>query len=119
MKKSPLNFSIPGFAASIASGIAGNRPKSIQEIMMNAASVSSAIKKHEGAMHQDEAKPQTIGSTSVEGIQSVQNNLINPPSAEMTGNIQPGVYNQTGFSQGTMGTADQVFNTPEERNKII
>ena len=116
MKKSPLNFSIPGFAASIASGIAGNRPKSIQELMMNASSVSAAIKKHEGAMHQDESQ---TGPNTVEGIQSVQNNLINPPSAEMTGNIQPGVYNQTGFSQGSVDTADQVFNTPEERNKII
>ena len=119
MKKSPLNFSIPGFAASVASGIAGNRPKSIQELMMNASSVSAAIKKHEGAMHQDGSQTEVTGPNTVEGIQSVQNNLINPPSAEMTGNIQPGVYNQTGFSQGSVDTADQVFNTPEERNKII
>ena len=119
MKKSPINSLIPGFASALAaSGIANNRPKSIQELMMNASSVSAAVKKHEGAMHQDEA-PQATGITDIAGLREVQNNLINPPSTEMTGNIQPGVYNQTGFSQGSVGTADQVFNTPEERNKII
>ena len=119
MKNSPLKFGniLGGIAGVLSGGLSGNRPRSIQELVMNASRTNAAISKHEARMHQDESE--ATNSNTVEGIRSVQSNLINPPSVEMTGNIQPGAYNQTGFSQGTIDTADQVFNTPEERNKII
>ena len=45
--------------------------------------------------------------------------ILNPMETTMRGNIQPGAYNATGFSNGMVNNANQIFNTSEERNKII
>ena len=52
-------------------------------------------------------------------INEIDQRILNPMETTMGGNIQPGVYNTTGFSNGMIDNANQIFNTPEERNKII
>tara|TARA_R100001443_G_scaffold83412_1_gene90242 strand:+ start:746 stop:1102 length:357 start_codon:yes stop_codon:yes gene_type:complete len=52
-------------------------------------------------------------------INEIDQRILNPMETTMGGNIQPGVYNTTGFSNGMVDNANQIFNTPEERNKII
>ena len=98
MKNSPLKFGniLGGVAGMLAGGFGGNRPRSIQELVMGASRTNAAISKHEARMHQDENE--ATNSSTVEGIRSVQDNLINPSSAGMIGNIQPMGYNETGFS---------------------
>ncbi len=55
-----------------------------------------------------------------EGLKTLQDEaILNPTETTMGGNIQPGAYNLTGFSEGTIDASNQMFNTPEERNKII
>ena len=127
MKNSPLKFGnvLGGMAGMLSGNVAGmlsggfggNRPRSIQELVMGASRTNAAISKHESRMHQDEGG--ATNSSTVEGIRSVQDNLINPSSAGMIGNIQPMGYNETGFSNEMVRNSEQIFNTPEERNKII
>ncbi len=55
-----------------------------------------------------------------EGLKTMQDEaILNPVETQIGGNIQPGAYNLTGFSQGAVDASNQMFNTPEERNKII
>ncbi len=111
MKKSPLNFG----AFQIASRLFGGRNRS------DGAARRSGLENRVGRLERlmAEIRGDKIGGGTDDSIKSVQENIVNPPSSTIQGNIQPGAYNQTGFSAGAMDTADQVFNTPDERNKII
>tara|TARA_Y100000114_G_scaffold85591_1_gene79118 strand:+ start:756 stop:1079 length:324 start_codon:yes stop_codon:yes gene_type:complete len=107
MKKSPLNFG----AFQIASRLFGRGGNS------SGGGLENRVGRLERLMA--EIRGDKIGGGTDDSIKSVQENIVNPPSSTMQGNIQPGAYNQTGFSTGAIDTADQVFNTPDERNKII
>ena len=52
-------------------------------------------------------------------INEIDQRILNPMETTMRGNIQPGAYNATGFSNAMVNNANQIFNTSEERNKII
>ena len=110
MKKSPLNFG----AFQIASRLFGGTSSS-------GGAKRSGLENRVGRLERlmAEIRGDKIGGGTDDSIKSVQENIVNPPSSTMQGNIQPGAYNQTGFSTGAIDTADQVFNTPDERNKII
>jgi len=108
MKKSPLNFGAFQIASRLFGGGGGNNS--------GGNGLLPRVRRLERLMREIRGEK---GSGMDESIKSVQENIINPPSSTMQGNIQPGAYNQTGFSPGAMDTADQVFNTPDERNKII
>ena len=108
MKKSPLNFGAFQIASRLFGGKGGNS---------SGGGLDNRVRRLERLMA--EIRGDKIGGGTDDSIKSVQENIINPPSSTMQGNIQPGAYNQTGFSSGAMDTADQVFNTPDERNKII
>lgn len=108
MKKSPLNFGAFQIASRLFGRGGGNR---------SGGGLDNRVRRLERLMA--EIRGEKTGSGTDDSIKSVQENIVNPVSAVMQGNIQPGAYNQTGFSSGMVDTADQVFNTPEERNKII
>ena len=108
MKKSPLNFGAFQIASRLFGRGGGNR---------SSGGLDNRVRRLERLMA--EIRGEKTGSGTDDSIKSVQENIVNPVSAVMQGNIQPGAYNQTGFSSGMVDTADQVFNTPEERNKII
>ena len=108
MKKSPLNFGAFQIANRLFGRGGGNS---------SGGGLDNRVRRLERLMA--EIRGDKIGGGTDDSIKSVQENIVNPPSSTMQGNIQPGAYNQTGFSAGAMDTADQVFNTPDERNKII
>jgi len=109
MKKSPLNFG----AFQIANRLFGGRG--------GGNNSGSGLENRVGRLERlmAEIRGDKIGGGTDDSIKSVQENIVNPPSSTIQGNIQPGAYNQTGFSAGAVDTANQVFNTPDERNKII
>ena len=108
MKKSPLNFGAFQIASRLLGKGRGNNS--------GGDGLLPRVRRLERLMR--EIRGEKTGN-SIDDVRSVQENIVNPVSAVMQGNIQPGAYNQTGFSSGMVDAADQVFNTPEERNKII
>ena len=108
MKKSPLNFGAFQIASRLFGRGGGNR---------SGGGLDNRVRRLERLMA--EIRGEKTGSGTDDSIKSVQDNLINPPSADMIGNIQPMGYNETGFSNEMVRNSEQIFNTPEERNKII
>ena len=110
MKKSPLNFGL----FQIASSVFGGRNRSD-------GARRSGLENRVGRLERQMAELglNEKGSGLDDSIRSVQEDIVNPPSSTIQGNIQPNAYNATGFSSGMVDNANQIFNTPEERNKII
>ncbi len=129
MKKSPLNFlnKLGAISASITGG-GGNMAPAISSVLggllgrNNRVGVSrSGLAARVGRLEQQMAELglNERNSGVDDSIKSVQEDIVNPPSSTIPGNIQPNAYNATGFSSGMVDNANQIFNTPEERNKII
>lgn len=109
MKKSPLNFGLFQIANSVFGGRGGGNS--------SGGGLENRVGRLERLMA--EIRGDKIGSGLDDSIKSVQENIVNPPSSTIQGNIQPNAYNATGFSSRMVDNANQIFNTPEERNKII
>lgn len=79
---------------------------------------NQSLQNHINTYHQDDAQPVT--DFAAQRTQERDEAILNPMDTNVIGSIQqPNAYNQTGFSSGAMGVSNQIFNTPEERNKII
>jgi hypothetical protein len=78
---------------------------------------NQSLQNHVSTYHQDDAQPVT--DFAAQRTRERDQAILNPMDTSMIGNIQPNVYNQTGFSGGAMDVSNQMFNTPDERNKII
>ena len=110
MKKSPLNFGL----FQIANSMFGGNNRSGRGSGSGLAARVGRLERQMAELGLNEK-----GSGLDDSIKSVQEDIVNPPSSTIPGNIQPGAYNETGFSSGMVDNANQIFNTPEERNKII
>tara|TARA_B100001175_G_scaffold265200_1_gene235449 strand:+ start:8592 stop:8969 length:378 start_codon:yes stop_codon:yes gene_type:complete len=125
MNKSPLKLLGAAGSAAFGTGGSGNATLTgrtgglagIANLMMTASKNNNSISNHEATMHQGEQMDTT--NFEAQRINELDQRILNPMETTMTGNIQPGAYNETGFSKGMVNNANQIFNTPEERNKII
>ena len=93
MKKGPLNM-----LSSIMTGVRLNQPMTNEPC---------------------DCGEETTPNPEAQRINEIDQRILNPMETTMRGNIQPGAYNATGFSNGMVNNANQIFNTSEERNKII
>ena len=129
MKKSPLKFlNQIGAATSVVRG--GGAPTGSfmpglnSSFFRNGRGLIGGLKGMNSPFLPQADKPCDCGEEvtpdfEAQRINEIDQRILNPMETTMGGNIQPGVYNTTGFSNGMIDNANQIFNTPEERNKII